>query len=167
MRLFLDTEYTDPENLSLLSVGIISEDGRYSFYGELADPDLSLCNRFVHNNVLPHLGTAGMSRECLARALREWFDTLPRQVYFACDSFIDVQLVLSLLGERPANLMTSWLDLRPLIDTSVYHNAVEAFHTPERPWHHALHDAAAHRSAWLVWMDLNKAAPLGFGIFPN
>ena len=128
---------------------------------------IHLCNRFVHNNVLPHLGSAGMSRECLARALREWFDTLPRQVYFACDSFIDVQLVLSLLGERPANLMTSWLDLRPLIDTSVYHNAVEAFHTPDRPWHHALHDAAAHRSAWLVWMDLNKAAPLGFGSFPN
>lgn len=31
--------------------------------------------------------------------------------------------------------MTSWLDLRPLVDTSIYHNAVEAFHTPEKPWY--------------------------------
>ena len=46
MRLFLDTEFTSPETKQLISIGIISEDGQRSFYGELNDYDASLCNRF-------------------------------------------------------------------------------------------------------------------------
>jgi hypothetical protein len=51
MRLFLDTEFTNPETKQLISIGIISEDGQHSFYGELNDYDESLCNRFVCENV--------------------------------------------------------------------------------------------------------------------
>ncbi len=160
MRLFLDTEYTDPEHKQLISIGIISEDGQHSFYGELNDYDESLCNRFVCENVLPHLEHQGMNRDQLAHVLCEWFATLPRRVFFSCDSYIDVKLVLELVGDRPANLIENWLDLRSLIDTSIYHNAVEAYHTPDKPWHHALHDAAAHRAGWLAWMDLNKSVPI-------
>lgn len=156
MRLFLDTEFTSPDTKQLISVGIISEDGQHLFYGELNDYDESLCNRFVCESVLPHLEHNGMSRDQLARALRDWFATLPRRVFFSCDSYDDIKLVLTLLGERPANLIENWLDLRSLIDTSIYHNAVEAYHSPEKPWHHALHDAAAHRAGWLAWMDHNK-----------
>lgn len=160
MRLFLDTEFTSPETKQLISIGIISEDGQHSFYGELNDYDASLCNRFVCESVLPHLEHKGMSRDQLALVLREWFAILPRRVFFSCDSYDDIKLVLALLGERPANLIENWLDLRSLIDTSVYHNAVEAYHTLDKPWHHALHDAAAHRTGWLAWMDLNKSVPL-------
>ena len=160
MRLFLDTEYTDPEHQQLISVGIISEDGQHSFYGELNDYDESLCNRFVCENVLPHLEHHGMNRDQLVCVLRDWFATLPRRVFFSCDSYDDIKLTLALLGERPANLIENWLDLRSLIDTSIYHNAVEAYHTPDKPWHHALHDAAAHRAGWLAWMDHNKMVPI-------
>ena len=160
MRLFLDTEFTSPETKQLISIGIISEDGQHSFYGELNDYDESLCNRFVCESVLPHLEHNGMSRDQLAGALRDWFATLPRRVFFSCDSYDDIKLVLALLGERPANLIENWLDLRSLIDTSIYHNAVEAYHTPDKPWHHALHDAAAHRAGWLAWMDHNKIVPI-------
>ena len=160
MRLFLDTEFTSPETKQLISIGIISEDGQRSFYGELNDYDESLCNRFVCESVLPHLEHNGMSRDQLARVLRDWFATLPRRVFFSCDSYDDIKLVLALLGERPANIIENWLDLRSLIDTSIYHNAVEAYHTPDKPWHHALHDAAAHRAGWLAWMDVNKSVPL-------
>ncbi len=156
MRLFLDTEFTSPETKQLISIGIISEDGQHSFYGELNDYDESLCNRFVCENVLPHLEHQGVSRGQLARELCNWFATLPRRVFFSCDSYDDIKLVLALLGERPANLIENWLDLRSLIDTSIYHNAVEAYHTTDKPWHHALHDAAAHRAGWLAWMDQNK-----------
>ncbi len=97
-----------------------------------------------------------MSRGQLSCKLREWFATLPRRVFFSCDSYDDIKLVLALFSERPGNLIESWLDLRSLIDTSIYHNAVEAYHTPDKPWHHALHDAAAHRAGWLAWMDQNK-----------
>ena len=160
MRLFLDTEFTSPETKQLISVGIISEDGQHSFYAELNDYDESLCNRFVRENVLPRLEHKGMSRDKLARILHEWFATLPRRVFFSCDSYTDVKLVLDILGERPRNLIENWLDLRSLIDTTVYHNAVEAYHTQNKPWHHALHDAAAHRTGWLAWMDLNKLVPV-------
>ena len=160
MRLFLDTEFTSPETKQLISVGIISEDGQHLFYGELNDYDESLCNRFVCESVLPHLEHNGMSRDQLAGALRDWFATLPRRVFFSCDSYDDIKLVLTLLGERPANLIENWLHLRSLIDTSIYHNAVEAYHTPDKPWHHALHDAAAHRAGWLAWMDHNKTVPV-------
>ena len=160
MRLFLDTEFTSPETKQLISIGIISEDGLHSFYAELNDYDQSLCNRFVRENVLPHLEHNGMSSDQLAHVLREWFATLPRRVFFSCDSYDDIKLVLALLGERPANLIENWLDLRSLIDTSIYHNAVEAYHTPDEPWHHALHDAAAHRAGWLAWIDHNKTVPV-------
>ena len=160
MRLFLDTEYTDPEYQQLISIGIISEDGQHSFYAELNEYDESLCNRFVRENVLPHLEHKGMSRDQLAFMLREWFATLPRRVFFSCDSYDDIKLVLALLGERPTNLIENWLDLRSLIDTSIYHNTVEMYHTPDKPWHHALHDAAAHRVGWLAWMDMNKSVPI-------
>ena len=160
MRLFLDTEFTSPETKQLISIGIISEDGQHSFYGELNDYDTSQCNRFVCENVLPHLEHQGVSRGQLARVLRDWFATLPRRVFFSCDSYDDIKIVLALLGERPANLIENWLDLRSLIDTSIYHNAVEAYHTPDKPWHHALHDAKAHRAGWLAWMDHNKTVPI-------
>ena len=67
MRLFLDTEYTDPEHQQLISIGIISEDGQRSFYGELDEYDESLCNRFVRENVLPHLERKGTNRVTVHR----------------------------------------------------------------------------------------------------
>ena len=86
MRLFLDTEFTSPETKQLISIGIISEDGQHSFYAELNEYDASLCNRFVCENVLPHLEHIGMSRDQLASILHEWFATLPRRVFFSWPS---------------------------------------------------------------------------------
>ena len=57
----------------------------------------------------------------------------------------------------PSNVCSVLYDLRPLIDTSVYDRAVAHYHThPDHPWHHALHDATAHRAGLLAWMDLNQ-----------
>ena len=69
MRLFLDTEFTSPETKQLISIGIISEDGQRSFYGELNDYDASLCNRFVCESVLPHLEHQGVRRDQLSVSL--------------------------------------------------------------------------------------------------
>lgn len=60
-------------------------------------------------------------------------------------------------GVIPANVSSVLYELRPLIDTAVFHKAVEQYHKhPDHPWHHALHDALAHRAGWLAWMDLNR-----------
>lgn len=59
-------------------------------------------------------------------------------------------------GDLPAQIAGRY-DLRALIDTAVFNQAVCQYHAqPDQPWHHALHDAQAHRVGWLAWMDANK-----------
>ena len=57
MRFFLDTEFIESgpgAPIDLLSIGIVSEDGR-EFYAESASANLSLASTWVEENVLPHL----------------------------------------------------------------------------------------------------------------
>lgn len=156
MLLFLDTEYTDPLNIELISLGLVSEDGKHEFYCERNDFEKDFCNEFVRNTVLPHIGKipeVQVDRAELRKRLAAWFTTLPRSVTVACDSYTDWELVLNVLeGERPCNL-TGRYDLRSLIDDSTFHRAVCGYHEQDsQPWHHALHDARAHRMGWLAWM---------------
>ena len=72
MKFFLDTEFIECGCLfpiELLSIGIVSEDGR-EFYAEVADADLSHANDWVKENVLPHLNGSKLARNMLARAVR-------------------------------------------------------------------------------------------------
>jgi hypothetical protein len=156
MRVFLDTEYTDETRRELISVGLVSEDGRREMYLERNDYPRQWCSRFVLAEVLPHLGH-DTSAICTLPEFRErlqvWLQELPRAVHFACDSIVDLKLVREVLGGAlPQNLAPGHYDLRPLVDTPVYHRAAVAYHGhPQHPWHHALHDARAHRVGWLAW----------------
>lgn len=47
MLIFLDTEYTDPIQIDLISIGMVSEDGRAEFYAERNDYRTEDCNSFV------------------------------------------------------------------------------------------------------------------------
>lgn len=161
MLIFLDTEYTDEDRRELVSVGMVTEDGQHSIYQERTDFPRTWCNRFVVDNVLPHLGhdaAAVCTMPELGQRLRTWFQTLPRRVQLACDSRIDRDLLLMAMdGAMPANVSPMLCDLRPLIDTTVYDKAVDRYHEhPAHPKHHALHDALAHRAGWLAWMDRNR-----------
>ena len=150
MLVFIDTEYTNPETKKLISIGLVGEDGQKQFYAEVPVNEEE-CNRFVRENVLPVLTGPVMELPELRQALLEWFKGMPRKVILAADSPIDIRLLMDLLGERPANVTEDWLDLRPLIDTTAYHAAVCKYHEKlDQPWHHALHDAKAHREGWLV-----------------
>lgn len=158
MLIFLDTEFTDALNCDLISIGMVSEDGQYELYAERSDYQAEWCNSFVHAAVLPQLGHAGqaLDRSQLAARLVEWFSTLPRSVTVACDSFTDWELLLDALDDtRPANLSGRY-DLRSLIDSATFHHAVVRYHEQNGPWHHALHDARAHRWGWLAWHDERK-----------
>ncbi|WP_155627623.1 hypothetical protein [Burkholderia territorii] len=73
----------------------------------------------------------------------------------------DFRFLLEMLSEsKPLNLAMVPFDLRPLIDTSVYHDAVMAHYSIGNREHHALVDARAYRKGWLAWMDARKAKPL-------
>lgn len=158
MLLFLDTEFTDFIDCDLISIGMVSEDGQHVFYAERSDYRQDWASDFVRMAVQPYLGReacAVCSREELARRLWAWFATLPRQVRIACDSVHDRDLLWDALDEGlPPNLEQKRFDLAPLIDTTVFHKAVCRYHEQENsPWHHALHDAHAHRAGWLAWQD--------------
>lgn len=160
MLIFLDTEFADFADREPISIGMVSEDGRHVFYAELQDFDRDRCNTFVRSTVWPLLGQiegATVKRIDLAVRLRAWFATLPRSVTIACDSQFDREVLGAVIvGQWPTNL-AGWFDLRTLIDTTVFDQAVSAYHDqPDRPWHHALHDAHAHRAGWLAWMDKRR-----------
>lgn len=160
MLLFLDTEYTGSGQLQpkLISIALVSEDGGREFYAELSDNWAEDdCTDFVRQRVLPLLTGPRLSRAQTHMALREWFLHAPRMVQVACDSRIDWEFLLDLLGTpRPENLAEQRYDLRPLVDTSVYHSTVDRYYTQDAREHHALTDARAYRRAWLAWMDARK-----------
>lgn len=161
MIVFLDTEYTDPIQIDLISIGMVSEDGRAEFYAERNDYRAEDCNAFVKSVVLPLLDAPPanvLSRNELAIRLRAWFATLPHRVVIACDDRTDYELLIDALdGQIPPNL-AGVKDVRSLGNTTVFHAAACRHHErPGCPWHHALHDARAHRAGWLAWMDANKA----------
>lgn len=159
--LFLDTEYTglgqrDPK---LISLAIVNEDGRLEFYAELADTwRVDDCSEFVKREVLPLLNGPGRLSAEVRDELRTWFMNAPSHVQTACDSATDWGFLLDLLGTpHPSNLTEKYLDLRPLIDTTIYDRTVSAYYQVDNRMHHALVDARAYRRGWLAWMDARKA----------
>lgn len=157
MLIFLDTEFADFDDREPISIGMVSEDGQHVFYAELEDFDRNRCNNFVRSTVWPLLGQikgAAVKRIDLAVQLRAWFTTLPRSVTIACDSQFDREVLDTIIGRPWPTNLAGWFDLRPLIDSTVFDQAVNAYHDQlDRPWHHALYDAHAHRAGWLAWMD--------------
>src|SRR5665647_1038684 len=79
MLVFLDTEFTDFVRPDLISLALVSEDGR-EFYAERTDYHRDACSDFVRENVLPFLGRvpgAACSRSQLTARLHVWFEQLP------------------------------------------------------------------------------------------
>jgi hypothetical protein len=161
MLLFLDTEFTtlDRRLMKLLSVGIVSEDGRAEFYAELpegASWARSECSEFVLQQVLPLLegGKHRLAEDELAQALHAWLEARGEGCTLACDSELDHQLLRRVLGGRwPVNLAPGFHNLGGLLDTRVFEHAADSyFSNAGVPRHHALHDARANRKGWLAAM---------------
>lgn len=162
MLLFLDTEYTgyDQPRPKMISLALVAEDGSREFYVELADTwSIDDCSGFVRREVVPLLAGLGVPRAKARIDLRDWLAEGPRAVQVACDSETDWFFLLDLLGAPlPINLGRRYYDLRPLIDTTVYDQAVAACYKKGAREHHALDDARAYRRGWLAWMDSRKQA---------
>ena len=165
MMLFLDTEFTHPQNRqcysapSWISIGLISDDGLHSFYAELAEGDSwhrGDCSPFVLDNVLPILTGPVMTLEALRTALRGWFATLPGDLIVAVDFDLDFQFLLAAVGEPlPANLPRIAFKTGNICDGFASEINVADYHLPWRPQHHALNDADASRRAFGDWKERN------------
>ncbi|SCU98832.1 conserved hypothetical protein [Cupriavidus necator] len=150
---FLDTEFTDFIDCELVSIGMVTENGR-QFYAEVLDFDRAKCTEFVRSAVLPLLGqlpdTIVMRAE-LGAALHTWFAELAVPVTIAIDYSADWELLVHALdGELPASLVGR-LDLASIAESAVFALAAAGYHAaPGRPWHHALHDARGMRAGFLA-----------------
>lgn len=154
MLVFLDTEFTDFVQMDLISVGLVTEDGR-EFYGERNDYQQEDCSDFVREAVLPLLlrfPDARFSEVKLSFRLREWLASLG-PFTLACDSLYDRDLLIDLLVDMPTNF-EGWLNLNDYM-SEAYRQAEAAFHDQGRPWHHALYDAQAMLAGWLAATSRN------------
>jgi len=153
MLVFLDTEFTDLLDCDLISIGMVSLDGEHSLYLERSDYQADWCSGFVRAAVLPQLGhSSAVDRAELAERLAAWFATLQTDVVVACDNNTDWELLLDAMGEhRPDNLIGCY-SLQETMGIAGFHAAAARYHE-HAPWHHALHDAQAHRHGWMAVQD--------------
>jgi len=152
VRLFVDTEFTDLLNCELLSIGIVSENGR-EFYAERTDVDIALCSDFVRVAVLPQLGRhpelRGTEAEIAAR-LTAWLAQFEanRPLLVSVDHPTDWELFCYLVRDAETLTMPDWIkgqSIRGAIDP----RQIEAYwQIHGRQAHHALHDARANRYAF-------------------
>jgi hypothetical protein len=148
MKLFLDTEFTDFIDIDLISIGIVSEDGR-EFYAERTDYDVSACSPFVRVAVLPQLNQGEVlqgGKAEIGKRLCEWLNEFS-SIEICTDYFGDWELLLDLLDAQGSRLTTTiaYLNIAKHIDT----RDVEMYWKQNgRRSHHALHDARANRYAY-------------------
>lgn len=166
MLIFIDTEFTDifQRHPKLISIALVPADGQDAFYAELTEQSWKqYASTWVLDNVAPLLdgGEAVMSPQQLRERLRAWFAARPHSCQIAADAEIDMKFLKFILDKDwPANLDPKMLDLRGMLDSTVFDHAVMDYHlaTNTEP-HHALHDARANRRGWLAYCDANKDRP--------
>lgn len=165
IHVFFDTEFTelgiDPK---LISIGLVSEDGKRTFYAELADTyRLGDCSDFAREAVLPLLegGAALMTMLEVGEQLKAWLEAFGEPVKLATDSLSwDWPWIQEIFGELdvwPGNL-----DGKPLILTQdqAFNEAVEHAFAGGLRRHHSLDDAKANRLGWLAERgDTEMATP--------
>lgn len=174
MLIFFDTEFTSLHIKSkLISIGLISEDGR-EFYAEMTDTYLWFhCSDWVKENVLTLLDapeSQRMTRDEMALQLHAWLEGFGEPVTLACDSMeCDWKWILKLYPtseQWPTNLALKPEILRFIDDASIFRenafsNAVadafkqgSIFRENALRRHHALDDAKANRMGWQACLNV-------------
>ncbi len=152
MRFWFDTEfYEDGRTIELISIGVVSEDGR-TYYAEVSGARfLAAKTIWLGKNVLPRLTGVEKFREYIAIDLIEFMGEKPEiWAYYADYDWV----ALCQLHGRMIDLPKGWpmycRDVKQLCDERG---------NPELPKqtsseHHALADAKWTREAWLFLSGL-------------
>lgn len=151
MKYWFDTEFIeDGVTIDLLSIGIVSEDGR-SYYAESSEADRSRANEWVQANVLPHLHGLPISRASIRRDILDFVGT-DKPEFWGYYADYDWVVLCQLFG-RMVDLPKGWpmycRDLKQWCDfigspKLPAQNGIE---------HHALEDARGIRDRWLFLDD--------------
>jgi hypothetical protein len=177
--IFFDTEFTDFINTDLISIGLITEDGKHEFYCELTDYNSKACSEFVRNVVLPLLDNSkfGMKRSEASARLFCWLEELGDEFILCPDYIGDWDCIADLLEVFPPNIDSKPLMYHQFVNTLIIAKADE-LQTPDLKWffemakkkcaegfleyflrnpnpkqHHALADAKANRAAYFATLQ--------------
>lgn len=153
IRLFLDSEWANDALRELVSLALVSEDGEHVFYAE-RDPLPGMPSSFVSKTVYPLLerGAAAMRDEVMTHLLRNFLEPLGD-----CEIFADAPLDFSMLSRvwngldrtPPKPLFRTRLAREGNLMPSV-ERYFELYPDQRALRHHALVDAMALRSAWIL-----------------
>ena len=179
--IFLDTEFTDLKDPHLISIGLITEDGKHELYLERSDYDKSSSSAFVKAVVEPLIETRGIPLHEISQKLYHWLAMLPitNCTYkIICDYMSDWEMLIDVVENLPLSiesdveLLYSALEASGTIHGMKSGNIIETctrarnvfkmgvedyFYKNKLPHHHALHDARANRFGWLMAMESFKA----------
>lgn len=158
MRVFLDTEFTNFNLPELISLGLVTEDGR-EFYAERTDFSREACSAFVHAHVLPLLGRlpgAACDAGTLGERLHGWLEALGEPVCMVYDYADDwLLLTQTLISEERLRLPTTLQSREFVWADTLHHPAFREAHAAvySLEWmpHHALADARSLRAGVLAW----------------
>ena len=155
MRVYLDTEFTQFTQPTLISIGLAAEDGR-EFYAVMKSFPLQQCSVFVREVVLPIIEqwpNTTLDRRELRQLLRQWFSESAEPLQIVCDFATDVELLIELIdGDTNHALRAFNIASVTVLSAPQYEHitdAVDRYFTESRQWprHHALEDARALRHA--------------------
>lgn len=154
MLMFIDTEFTGLDQIKpdLISIALVDEDGR-AFYAELPPASYQVqLTEWTHNHVVCHLqgGKHIQTLEQIRGRLAPWITAARDRAQIVSDCpDADFSLLKRVLLEWPKNLAKEAMLFNSWSMGDNKQPALEAlmmqYFTPERPQHHALHDAQALR----------------------
>jgi hypothetical protein len=151
MRFWFDTEFIeDGKTIELLSIGVVSEDGRY-FYAEPLETDRSRASAWVQENVFPGLGGPLLPRAEIAAELIEFMGEKPEiWAYYADYDWVALCQLYGTMMDLPKSWPMYCRDVKQLCD---------GLGNPKLPEqlsqeHAALADAKWTKEAWQFLMNL-------------
>lgn len=167
--LFINTEFTDFTNCELISIGMVTSEGK-EFYGENASFDKTKSSAFVELVVYPLLEPEKYSlpKEDLSIAMYKWLDDVPaEQITIMVDYDKDYILMFELLTKmhpkiigvenilgafQTGNDSKNWVNRNQTqfdFLKSIFDVYLRFYYTDtHEKAHHALSDAKANRSAY-------------------
>ncbi len=133
--IFLDTEFTDFINPGLISIGLITDDGKHYFYAELDDFNPKACSEFVQKIVLPELKPEKfqMKRSEAAARLFCWLEELEGEYVLCPDYIADWELFIDLVEELPPNIQKTPIMFYNMLNQIILQKAGE-LQTPDLAW---------------------------------
>lgn len=146
MLIFVGTEFTSLDEPYLISVGLVTEDGR-ELYFELAGVSPAVCAPFVQNTVLPLLDGPVLTPAQAAKAVAEFLSPYREVRFFSDAPRYDVELLRPFL---PGGLVISVAvpSFETEADEQAYEEAYSQAFAKGLRRHHALDDARAMRTAF-------------------